>query len=361
MTRVAQPQDLPGLHYLGVGTPTENPEAVWSHARWGRLAKGFTSQGAVLLLFLPPDAIPHMALTPDGMIILAPPGFERTASAFPGIQQWQAEGVSLLAVVPEPGTKRLSVPRAARPDPEPQPPPRPLALNPREWQPGTRRLAFGLLVVAGLVGAWTTTMRSGRGSDGETATPGVASTRPPPDTSAARPNATPASDATPTPAPPPLDSLYYSVQVAAFNTADRAMEYGASLERESLVAAVTPIRLGRGIWFRVILGALPTAHDADAALRALWRDGLVEAGHGTILRTPQAFDLGTRGSEDLAREEALRLRRQGIPAYIVKASLGTARVLVGAFETPEQTAVAESLITAAGLAATLITRTGIAP
>ena len=54
LTRIAQPQDEPGLHYLGVGTPTDKPQDVWGHPRWSRLAAGFRSQGAVLLLFLPP-------------------------------------------------------------------------------------------------------------------------------------------------------------------------------------------------------------------------------------------------------------------------------------------------------------------
>jgi hypothetical protein len=45
----------------------------------------------------------------------------------------------------------------------------------------------------------------------------------------------------------------------------------------------------------------------------------------------------------------------------VEASQGAARILVGAFETPDQTAVVESLLTAAGLTTTLVNRTGNAP
>jgi len=33
LTRIAQPQDEPGLHYLGVGTPTDKPQEVWGHPR----------------------------------------------------------------------------------------------------------------------------------------------------------------------------------------------------------------------------------------------------------------------------------------------------------------------------------------
>jgi cell division septation protein DedD len=161
--------------------------------------------------------------------------------------------------------------------------------------------------------------------------------------------------------PEPLDTLYYSVQVAAFNTLDRALEYATSLEDRRLVAAVTPVRIGAGTWYRVILGAMRTAAEAEAALAALWQDGLVASGEGAILRTPQAFDLGIWESADAAREETRRLRERGIPAYSVGVARGRARILVGAFETPDQSAVAESLLTAAGLTATLMTRTGNAP
>ncbi len=210
-------------------------------------------------------------------------------------------------------------------------------------------LAFALTVLAAAI--WTATRL--------TRSPAVEST-------AAAPVQPPPSEPSPevgagqTPlAPPQLDSLSYSLQVAAFNTLDRAVEYAVALENRRLVAAVTPIRIGGSNWYRVILGALPTAADAEAALVGLWRDGLVERGEGAILRTPQAFDLGVRES-DAAWEETQMLRERGIPAYSVEASLGTARIFVGAFETPDQAAVVESLLTAAGLTATLMTRTGSA-
>lgn len=208
-------------------------------------------------------------------------------------------------------------------------------------------LAFALIVLAAAI--WTAT-RLTRSPAAESMA--AAPVQPPP----SEPSREVGAGQTPL-APPQLDSLSYSLQVAAFNTLDRAVEYAVSLENRRLVAAVTPIRIGGSIWYRVILGALPTAADAEAALVGLWQDGLVETGEGAILRTPQAFDLGIRES-DAAWEETQRLRERGIPAYSVEASLGTARIFVGAFETPDQAAVVGSLLTAAGLTATLMTRTG---
>jgi cell division septation protein DedD len=210
-------------------------------------------------------------------------------------------------------------------------------------------LAFALIVLVSAI--WTAT-RLARSPAAEST--GAAPVQPPP----SEPSPEVGAGQTPL-APPQLDSLPYSLQVAALNTLDRAAEYAVALENRRLVAAVTPIRIGGSIWYRVILGALPTAADAEAALVGLWRDGLVERGEGAILRTPQAFDLGVRES-DAAWEETQMLRERGIPAYSVEASLGTARIFVGAFETPDQAAVVESLLMAAGLTATLMTRTGSA-
>ena len=347
LTRIAQPQDEPGLHYLGVGTPTDKPQEVWGHPRWSRLAAGFRSQGAVLLLFLPPAAIRHASLRPDGIIILAPGGWHPAEGRWVDISRWLEEGIPLLAVVSNPDEETP----AAGGGPTPTLTPRlgGLLLHPRRRGRSNRMFAWAFALIVLAAATWTATRLTRSAAESTAAAP----PQPPPsepsrEVGAGQPLA-----------PPQLDSLSYSLQVASFNTLDRAVEYGVALENRRLVAAITPIRIGRSIWYRVILGALPTAADAEAALDVLWRDGLVESGEGAILRTPQAFDLGIRES-DAAWEETQRLRERGIPAYSVEASLGTARIFVGAFETPDQAAVVESLLTAAGLTATLTTRTGSA-
>lgn len=416
LTSVAQPQDVPGLHYVGVGTLAPNPEDLWAHPRWDRLAKGFAHQGALLLLFIPPSAIPKMTLKPDGMLVMSTSGWDPAGGMFREITEWWEEGVALLSVVsgakrpsstalqatgdaappphyqvsqhvepphtftttgetptgvpvevgspagrPGPGTEELVRAENAPPDPTPEPPsrttPRFTAVNvsSRRWPAGTGRVVVGALI---LVGSLFVVRRVARSpADGEDGAVSVFPVSPPG-----------ASAAQPEPAAPPtargpvaeLDSLFYSIQVAAFDSPDRAMAYAGSLEHGSLIATVTPVRIGgTGIWHRVILGALPTAMAADTALRALWRNGLVEDGNGTILRTPQALVLGTRETLKMAQQEAQDLRARGIPAYSMAAPLGQGRVMVGAFETADQIVVAESLLTAAGLTASLVTRTGI--
>ncbi len=358
LNRVAQQQEVPGLHYIGVGTPTHQPEAVWSHARWERLAKGFANEGALLLLFMPPSAIPFMVLKPDGMIVLDQHRTRALNPMLPVNPHW-LDQVPILTSLVEPAPVGEPVPkvvssRGTAPDASPVTGEEtgtrdaervvPFRHRPRK----TSNLRVGVGAVAIVVLAIIAVFRLSGNTAGE-------------------PSVGPSADSVPSEpaavgggAGRDADSLFYSVQVAAFDAWDRAMEYASRLERESLAAAVTPIRIGGRIWYRVILGAFATARSADTVLKAFWRDGLVEAGQGTILRTPQAFDLGSRQSVDLAREETQRLRDGGIPAYSV-VTAGVARILVGAFETADQSGVAESLLTAAGLPATLIPRTGITP
>ena len=356
LNHVAQQQELPGLHYIGVGTPTQQPEAVWSHARWERLAKGFANEGALLLLFMSPSAVPFMVLKPDGMIVLDQHRSRPSNAMLPVNPHW-LDQVPIITSLVEPAPVGEPVPKVASsrgPSPDTSPvteqetgaqnQERVAAFRHRPRQTSNLRVGVGAAAHVGL--AIIAVFRPSGNTAGE---PSVgASADPIP------------SEAAAVGAGREADSLFYSVQVAAFDAWDRAMEYASGLERESLAAAVTPIRVGGRVWYRVILGALATAQLADTVLKTFWRDGLVEAGQGTILRTPQAFDLGSRQSVDLAREETQRLRDGGIPAYSL-VTAGTVRILVGAFETPDQSGVAESLLTAAGLPTTLVSRTGITP
>jgi cell division septation protein DedD len=84
----------------------------------------------------------------------------------------------------------------------------------------------------------------------------------------------------------------------------------------------------------------------------------VDRPQGTILRTPLAYALGAFPSARDARKAAEGLRERGIPAYIVPEADGTARMLLGAFEVPEQAHTADSLLTALGVRGVLITRIG---
>jgi cell division septation protein DedD len=160
---------------------------------------------------------------------------------------------------------------------------------------------------------------------------------------------------------PPLrvgaDSLYYGIQIAAFDAHDRAVTYLATLGEDGATGTVTPVALGRqGIWHRVVIGALPTPAAADSLLRRLWERGRVRRPNGTILRTPYTFDIGRVEGADAAGDTVAALRRRGIAAYIVAAE-GPIRLLVGALEDADQARLADSLLRAAGMPGAIIQRT----
>jgi cell division septation protein DedD len=159
---------------------------------------------------------------------------------------------------------------------------------------------------------------------------------------------------------PVSDTLYYSVQVASFTSAAQALEAADRYEALDLIPTVSPVRLGRrGLWYRLILGAYPDPVAAETALRTAWDQRLLARSSGTILRTPQALEIGGYPTAAEARAKLPALRELGIAGYIVEAPDGNFHILVGAFESPEQAGTADSILTAAGLSSLLVTRTGM--
>jgi len=167
--------------------------------------------------------------------------------------------------------------------------------------------------------------------------------------------------ASPVPAPraattiptPRADSAAWTVQLAAYGTLERALAHADRLTAEHGGAFVSPIALDAAgtVWYRVLVGAYATRDSAAAGRASLWRRGLVRRGQGNLLRAPYSFTLAATG--DLAG-----LRGRGVPAVIGSAG---GRILIGAFETPEQAALAGTQLKRAGVHATLVIRTGTTP
>ncbi|MSR05763.1 MAG: SPOR domain-containing protein [Gemmatimonadetes bacterium] len=344
LNEAASPQDAPGLFYIQRGARAGGFEPVWGSDRWAKLARGFASEGALLLLFAPPGALSYFPVEPDGLVVLAPQGYDPADGTFPHIAKRVEQGTPLLAVVGE-ETKRPS--GGVRTSSASQRPPA------RRSSAGVRRPAAGggrfryvtaalvaLAAVASAVAVW-----AGRPSAAVTPARGQAYVAAPLDADAGA-----------------GDSLYYSVQVAAFNTLEQAMTRAAELEGDGAPAIVTPVRMGgQGTWYRVLTGALPSARAADSLLQSLWQSRRIERPQGTILRTSETYRVGRRVPVADAEVDARGLRARGIPAYIVGAPDGTARVYVGAFDLPEQAHAVDSLLTTAGLTGTLVQRMGTTP
>ena len=332
MNHVAEEQDLPGLYFIPVGTPPPHPDQVWHNDRWQRLARGFSSQGAILLLYTPRAALERLPITPQLVMVLA----DRRD---PGSRE-SVDGVSeTVFVVPD---ERHPVA-----EPEPVAPQRRTGRPRRDKHPPRVPFAAAAALVFGGLAVFAA-FRLVLAGPGEA----LHMSRPTPrgvTTTAAVARGGPASD-----------SLYYSVQVASFTSSAQALEAAARYDALNLTPTVSPVRLGgRGLWYRLIVGAYTDPLAAETALHTIWDKRLLTRASGTILRTPQALDVGGHPTVAAARARLPALRERGVAGYIVEAPDGEFRILVGAFESPEQAGTADSILAAAGLSSLLVTRTGI--
>jgi hypothetical protein len=102
LEHVSNQQDVPGLHFIGVGTPPSDSAKVWGSPRWERLVRGFASEGAVLLLYVPASGLGHLAVTPDLIVVLSPrnePARDRETK----VRQLASErGIPAVRIVPGP-------------------------------------------------------------------------------------------------------------------------------------------------------------------------------------------------------------------------------------------------------------------
>lgn len=343
ISAVAQRYGRTSLYFLTTGAKPDNPTQVWASPRWDRLASGFAAEGALLIAFVPPQALTVLRLKPDALVLLAGPDYDPDTDPSPGLRRLRSQGVKVAGVLTSHAALDIPPPRpdSGRDERLPEEGRRFGTHWRGPWRPHLNRstLTIGAAVIAV---ALLLVVTLGRGSN--SGANDVLSL------SDLEPIAVDIGDE---------DSVFYTVQVAAFNTLDQAMELAGELDKGGLATAVTPVRRGAYEWFRVQYGMLPNTVAADSARRALWADGRVERSQGTILRTPYAFGLTPWIATGQARETARGLRARGIPAYVVEAANG-ARVLFGAFEEPDQSGVAESLLTAADLEPAIVPRLGIA-
>ena len=97
----------------------------------------------------------------------------------------------------------------------------------------------------------------------------------------------------------------------------------------------------------MLAGSYVSRDSAARGRAAFWADGIAPEGQGDLLRAPYSLLVDRSLGPD-------SLRRLGVPATAWPGE----RMLVGAFESPEQAGFAEELVGRAGVRATVITRTG---
>jgi hypothetical protein len=337
--------ELDHVFFIAAGTVTAHAGDLFANPRWKKLHGGFKVEDALLILFLSAGALARLSTVPDGLIVLSPDGYEPESSIGQGIAAAMERGVPLLGVVRE----RWTPGPMAAPAPDPRsvapPPGRISASVPRRpAKRRTRPVVVAATLVVGAAGGWGLLAR------GAERGPTPARSAP-----ARTPRARPVSAALAR-----ADSLSWTVQLAAYAGLDKALGLADRLNAQGVKPFVTPVALGgrggggRGatLWYRVFAGAYPTRDSAVSARADMWARQLADRGQGDVLRAPYSLALNRLG-----RRAADSLRARGIAAV----AWDSARLLVGAFETPEQATVLAEQLKRAGVWATLVTRMTTTP
>ncbi len=379
LAHVSVRQDTRELYYVPSGTFPPNTTEVLRSERWADLSRGFRNDGSLLLLFTPPRILAELRLTPQAVFMLAkgvPSEHDKTVAHLAHLIPETIPAIAIVDQAAAPATE-------SKPVVMPAPPGRPAGRRrPALWYAGMGLLA---LTIGFLVFVLTRQQAGTEPAGPDTATPGTADTTPvsgaltperdsgisdaaggPPETrteQAATPTAIPAAPATPpAPAKSPTvapDSLIYALQVSAFSRIGPAEQVRAALDSAGYQSYLTPVALpGRGIWYRVMVGAYADRESARRVRAGLWSTGRVKSGTGTVLRTPYGLVLGRGLPPDSATRLLRGLRQKGVSGYILRAPDGSASVVYGAFSNPGQAAAADSMLKARGFEAAIESRMG---
>lgn len=344
-----------GVFFVAAGSNPAQTGDVFANPRWRKLQAGFRVEGALLLIYVSAGGLARLSAVPEGLIALSPDGYEPESSIGQGIAAAMERGIPLLGVVRERWTPSPAAAPAVEPPPRASravhPSPAPGAEAPKRR---ARPAVVAIALAAGAAGGWVLLATAGesfraRRSD----VTHVAPSSPPPHPVAAAPVPPPP----PPPPPPPtlhVDSLPWTVQLAAYGAFDKALALADRLSDARRPAFIAPIALAgraRGtVWYRVLVGAYESRDSAAAGRAALWRRGGAPRGQGKLLRAPYSLALAGPAVPD-------SLRARGIAPV----RWGTGGLLVGAFETPEQAAFAQTQLKRAGFQAALVTRVGSRP
>ncbi|MFI5206978.1 MAG: SPOR domain-containing protein [Gemmatimonadales bacterium] len=370
LNRIVQQQPQADLFFIPAGTYAPDAEPVLQNPRWRRLSAGFRHEDALLLLYVGAEHLATIPADPDGIVVLAPQGQDLAVADAPALAGAVAEGLPLLAVVADDQTAGRAT--AASEAPEQQhaegeaKPAGGRGSGPAPVSAQEARHARVGLIVATLfiivLGAGTA-VRFGaldvlrRGTD-------TTGTRPegrarlqtrPEGQGASAPAVAERGLQSGTPLPFVLEVAVLPRLVEAFAMAD-------SLEAHGAPAMIAPGSVqGRGVFYRVHAGPFATRARADSARASLALGGLLPRGGGTVLSVPLSVALDGPLRFGAAASERARLRRAGVPSFVLGQADGTYRVYIGAFARAVSGTLLHDLFTPTGGAGELVTRAGNVP
>jgi hypothetical protein len=369
LSRIARAQPESRLFFVPAGTFSPDRARMMASPRWRRLSAGFRHEGAVMLLFLPPDCIGAVATALDGLVALAPGYAGHALAGGPEMQAALALGVPLLATytggadatpaissAPSPGAEVRGAVGAETGSLAPEPPQdaepaapvdRPVLRRPGGTRP-RRRLGLIALPIVLVAAVAVVAFRRQLGWE-----KGAAPEPPEPPLSVA-------------PAyrrlvPHAVDSLPFAVQVAAWTRFTQALVDADTIEGRGFLPMISPVAIKRTVWYRVYVGPVSTQDAADSVLRVVRRAGLDGSNTAKVALVPLSLALRRVATPLAARIERSRLREAGVAAFVLGQADGSYRLYAGAFESPGQAAYLDSLLTSTGSAGPLGPRVGFRP
>lgn len=159
----------------------------------------------------------------------------------------------------------------------------------------------------------------------------------------------------------PVDTLPFVVGVRSWREQERAATEGDTLEARGFGALLMPVRVRTDILWRLYAGPFRSRAAADSALAALRQARLLGPREGSVDSLPLSAALTGGLTREEAIEERARLRRLGMPAFVLGQSDGTFRVYMGAFLSASSATTLQDLLTPTGNAGDVVPRVGFTP
>jgi hypothetical protein len=350
LSRIAY--EVPGAGQLFVmpsGTEPPTYEEMLGNPRWERLAAGFREVGALLILAAPASApdIEKLVSVTDGAILVG-------------------EGVPRRLPV----AQVIASVREARPETTERPL-EPAAGPRRPWSKKRIAAVGGAILTVLLAGvALWLAMRpfaSGGGHTGPSpdTTKGLKAvvSAVSPDT-AVRPStdSTPVATITIPQVVNPNDSSQaagFAVQLMAANTLAGAILKLQQDGKNMPAATFAPVLDAQGArWYKVLSGASVDRAGADSLLLELRRRKVLDSDRGTVVRLPFAFLIDSAVSAAAVPGMVAQYADRGQPVYALRQANGTAWLLVGAFESVDESGLYAESLRASGITPVLVYRKG---
>jgi hypothetical protein len=349
---------VPGAGELFVmpsGTEPPDYEQMLGHPRWLRLAVGFEEVGALLVLAVPARApkLSELIDSTDGVVFVGP------------VAVADVPTTSILGTIEAPRVRGDAASDSAQASPVVVR--RAPGKKARWWRAGSFA-GLGISVTIAAIAAWLAyrplaggPQRLGPkpGSPKAVRQPTVAMTpesragEAAVDTGSLQPQAPDVNN--------PEDSASaasFGVELLAANTQAGAILKLQKDGKTLPAATFAPALIQGAQWYKVIAGAFKDRVGADSLLETLRRRKVLDPGNGAVVNLPLAFLIDSGVPASAVPGMVSMYADRGQPVYALRQTNGSAWLLIGAFQSPQQSLLYASSLRASGITPVLVYRKG---